>query len=1161
MEDADVMESSEHHPSSAEHTEPVERNEAPGLQRASGDASSPSLPGSVELLAAFMQDLQTSGRTDSEIWKNCEARWLQLFSLVEKQCQEQITAQQEQFHQQIQLIQDEIKHLVKLQSSSNSWKPGAGDPSTKLANNLNLWDICAGQSSGNFEGNRSIRNQCSSSGESEMGRKIQESLDDSISMTSGYGTISLSQPNPVVVKYEQNGRQFVGREVTTSKELGDVGFRLTFDGIENLQSTEKESLASKPDQPSNCKQFAQGLACSVTSEMHKVNESENSKCKPLTSWAHKMKRSQPKKPSEEKESCNNSVQRNGQVEKTCSSSSQMSFVGRKSDSPSSLFSDGSGLSYWKLDEKEMYHSLPETFEKGLSNVFSNNLATQQPNSASESKLQSLKVIYQNKLKEKDEWPAWSPPDQAHQSHPPEVWTLDPTIHMKPGHQNSDLPSSTFFKEMKPLVPFTPDSILESSSCSHSDRESFSRASNMNSPMLSGSPNIFSRSCASSVDLQRNHTFQNETNENANFFMRFGGTGMSPIESVIQSEDNRSSRTLTPTSDTQSLLHSGDDQEPEYNASSSSAENPVMLSRIRENLREKHARHISDLRDYYEAEIHNLKQQLDTSNNLTVSEELRQTNQNLLSRCDQLEDALTEASTRLRTLENKNNALEIQVADWRERFHTVNSTSNILQERFEEMRASNKEKDNTISRLKSRLKELEEAYQKSYKLSEEKDLRVKHEQKRFQDLLAEYESLAKEHERVKDTLSSTETKQTEASKEISELKRINSKLEAQLKQMEQDNMVKLRHIAEDHIRITNAKLRNTDVSRRKWLVPGSEYSPFTGQHLDNDQSILDNKLQDTYLPNRFPSPPEKDISRESFSSSLMTKKGRVMPDTPIMRAFKEFEDGKVLKSWGTQTEKTDTSIKALNRRSTVGFVDPSCGTSESPERHKGQKQTRRFGSPSGQRSSSLPPSNRRSSQSATPTKREIMLMPVSVKYSPKRSPRENFSPGLSELLSNPNSVPRFDVFVDDQHNSPPSFQGRSPRKKLHFNSRDDHEEPEHTGNMTELVTPGPSSEDTNTVLKKEYYPPVLGTSHETEFTCRPEMRTLDETERLFDALTQEKQRIEAALSRIPGSRGRLTLQAKYNKEALEDRLEKINRELGSIRMTLKKFHVLRTSANI
>lgn len=49
--------------------------------------------------------------------------------------------------------------------------------------------------------------------------------------------------------------------------------------------------------------------------------------------------------------------------------------------------------------------------------------------------------------------------------------------------------------------------------------------------------------------------------------------------------------------------------------------------------------------------------------------------------------------------------------------------------------------------------------------------------------------------------------------------------------------------------------------------------------------------------------------------------------------------------------------------------------------------------------------------------------------------------------------------------------------------------------------------------------------------------------------------------MPSPGGRVTLQTRLNQEALEDRLERINRELGSVRMTLKKFHVLRTSANL
>ncbi|NXS46496.1 MPP9 phase, partial [Balaeniceps rex] len=213
----------------------------------------------------------------------------------------------------------------------------------------------------------------------------------------------------------------------------------------------------------------------------------------------------------------------------------------------------------------------------------------------------------------------------------------------------------------------------------------------------------------------------------------------------------------------------------------SVEDPVIMSKIRQNLREKHARHIADLRAYYDSEIHSLKQQLEASHKTAASEDLKKINQNLadryyfcnlylLNRCDELDAALNEGSARIKALENKNNMLEKQVADWRERFYAVSNTSKVLQERIEEMRTNNKEKDNTISRLKSRLKDLEEAFEKVYKLSDNKNTRLKEENKMFQNLLGEYESLGKEHERVKDTLNVTENKLLDANTQISDLKR-------------------------------------------------------------------------------------------------------------------------------------------------------------------------------------------------------------------------------------------------------------------------------------------------------------------------------------------------------------------------------------------------------
>ncbi|NXA03935.1 MPP9 phase, partial [Sapayoa aenigma] len=211
------------------------------------------------------------------------------------------------------------------------------------------------------------------------------------------------------------------------------------------------------------------------------------------------------------------------------------------------------------------------------------------------------------------------------------------------------------------------------------------------------------------------------------------------------------------------------------------------NRVRQNLREKHARHVADLRAYYDSEIQSLRQQLEA--NLLFE---NWCNLYVLNRCEQLDAALNEANARIKALENKNNLLEKQVAEWRERFQALSSTSKVLQERLEEMRTSHKDKDNTVSRLRSRLRELQEAFEKAYKLSDNKNTRLKEENRMFQNLLGEYESLGKEHERVKDTLNTTENKLLDANTQISDLKRTISKLEAQLKQVEHENTLKLRH---------------------------------------------------------------------------------------------------------------------------------------------------------------------------------------------------------------------------------------------------------------------------------------------------------------------------------------------------------------------------------
>uniref|UniRef100_A0A8C2UA96 M-phase phosphoprotein 9 n=1 Tax=Coturnix japonica TaxID=93934 RepID=A0A8C2UA96_COTJA len=1085
----------------------------------SGNTRSSLVAASVELLSSYMRYIQHSGNADSETVKNCE----------------------------VHLIQDEIRQLVKLQT--NSW--GIGKSRSLPGKSTDAFSSLGsqmGMHSEVSEGNECIVSQLRSN-EIELHPNAsdlyQERLANDASMNSGYSTLSASELN---ASRSDDVTKCTDCMESTSQAQGDAAVLRSNGWVWGCVIS-----TYNIDDNAVCYSFLLTLISGGIIPLLQMGMYIYGmfvcclpSSKSLTSWAQKLRQNQPKRVSAEEV---NSVYGNEQAKKsplenTASTNAALPpcafYLNQPTESPNSAVSEGSGLSYWKLDVKEMYHSLPENFRSEFADVFSTKVSPDQLSSADEMKPSSLKDIYHKRQRENNQLPDMNfvPPSQT--SHPPEILTLDPTLHMKPGQQN---PGHCFFNIPEESTPFSPDSMADPGFSSHCDTDSFSQTSSLS--QFDGSPQHPVSSRAVHLDFWKSHPNQNEDKASSPFPVAYADA----TSDILVNTEGEETLTLTPSS----VAQCSDKSLPDHGVSVMSAEDPVVMSKIRQNLREKHARHIADLRAYYDAEIHSLKQQLEASHKTAASEDLKEINQNLADRCDQLDAALNEASARIKTLESKNSMLEKQVADWRERFYGVSNTSKVLQERIEEVRTSNKEKDNTISRLKSRLKELEEAFEKAYKLSDNKNTRLKEENKMFQN----------------DTLNATENKLLDANTQISDLKRTISKLEAQLKQVEHENMLKLRHVTESHLRTSCAnKLAAPDVSRRKWLIPGAEYSIFTGQPLEGQESPRDNRLEEAYIPSRYHSPPEKDSSQEDSSPNTVEKKDSETSEAPIIKAFKELEEIRAFKDWGTQTEKDDATPSNC-RRQTVGFVETSVVAHRSPEKGKDQQRPKRYSSPCGQRSSSLPPSNRKSN---TPTRREIMLAPVSVTYSPKRSPKENLSPGFSHLLSrNENTVTRFDILLDDLETGPAStLQHSNPRKRLQFLSLDDTEGNQSPKGGENCVRHSSCAESVSTGVKKatawdersiaRNCEPMLSAC-EGDFPYTARIQTLAETERLFDELTQEKQQIEAALSRIPCSGGRMTLQARLNQEALEDRLERINRDLGSIRMTLKRFHVLRTSANL
>nr|XP_060468096.1 M-phase phosphoprotein 9 isoform X2 [Panthera onca] len=1089
-----------------------------GVSSFSGKTRPSVIQGTVEVLTSLMQELQNSGRTDSELWKNCETRWLQLFSLVEKQCQEQIAAQQEQFHNQIQRIQEEIKNLVKLQTSNASWASYDTSLSKQLSSGSQM-----GFFSENSERNEPIISYPKSE-EPEMQQETSTSQPDcnvdSSSVSSGYGTFCVSELNAYKSK---DPREFMEHTEVSEGQFGaSLGqMESLAEGVKNknfrIHTTEEFCASLKEDISIFPGEFEHNfLGENKVSEVY----SGKTNSKSVTSWAQKLKQNQPKRALTE-EGCAKSMQGNEQAKKspvekpnfTAAKHPHAFYLNKPDESPNSWMSNsGTGLTYWKLEEKDMYHSLPETLEKAFA-PSSGDRSPGQSNTSNEMKLPSLKDIYHKKQRENKQLPERNLTSASNPNHPPEVLTLDPTLHMKP-NQISGIQPQGFLNALDDRMSFSPDSVLDPSMSSHSDIDSFSQASNIAS-QSSGFPKYPSNTKASPVDSWKNHGFPNESRSSSTF-PSVATTASNDIS--VNTVDEENAAVVTSASASQSQLPGTASSVPEC-ISLTPLEDPVILSKIRQNLKEKHARHVADLRAYYESEINSLKQKLEAKE-ISAVEDWKKTNQILVDRCGQLDSALNEATSRVRTLENKNNLLEIEVSDFRERFNAASSASKILQERIEEMRTSNKEKDNTIIRLKSRLQDLEEAFENAYKLSDDKEARLKQENKMFQD----------------DTLNTTENKLLDAHTQISDLKRTISKLEAQVKQVEHENMLSLRHNSRTPVRTSRANtLATSDVSRRKWLIPGAEYSIFTGQPLDTQDNRVNNQLVETCVPG-YRSPPEKDSSFGSSPRSVLIKKQREISDTPIMKALKELDEGKILKSWGTQTEKEDTSNKLVNPRQT----ETSVSASRSPEKCAQQRQ-KRFNSAS-QRSSSLPPSTRKSS---TPTKREIMLTPVTVAYSPKRSPKENLSPGFSHLLSKNESSPaRFDILLDDLDTVPVSaLQRTNPRKQLQFLPLDDSEEKKYSETATDIHVNHSSSPELlpngvkkvsvrsawekNKSVSYEQCKPTSVAPHGNDFEYTAKIRTLAETERFFDELTKEKDQIEAALSRMPSTGGRITLQTRLN----------------------------------
>ncbi|XP_034048047.1 M-phase phosphoprotein 9 [Thalassophryne amazonica] len=1154
-------------------------------------------PSSLETLRALVQEIQSSGETDPEIWKDCEGRWLHLFQLVEKQYQEQILAQQEQYQCQIQLIQDEIKALVQLQNrqAHADFSPTLVTKTTTTKEYTLPSDCTISKNVlTDNDGLAVPAHTPFSSASSPLHQpEAANQGDDRVAtvLSSGYGTLSSWQagPRPAGSPEEEGNGHQVGEQPHWSSKLPDdsevtvMGFQQDGPHQRNVEAEAQNPL------------------------VHQQRICGN---QPLTSWAQRQKlraektktgQSSPQIPEYQEDCCITRESHKQSPLENRDSQEQHRPAGPPSSSCSlrrsdSLLSETSGLTYWHRNENDLYHPLPDSIGSGtyffLQEASTNLTPPQEPQL-------SLKEIYQNKqrtgYKHADcEVSVTSSPLS------PQVLTLDQDANLRHSDCTSGFTSPSNFSSPalttqpnfcpRAATPVTPDSMVECSpNTGGTDCISDTSCISGAGPCPSKVKNTWGN--ASQTVL---HNTQDKSQSFSHTANKHQGTS-APLASEEEGSHTHTS-TLKP-ADCAAL-------QP---ATSTHVDDPVVLSLIRQNLREKHSRHVADLKAYYESEIRMLRDKLKLRG---LPKDLEKSNQVLSDRCKHLEKSLAEAVARIQDLEAKNSSLEKKLAEWPERYAVAGAAVKSLQQRLEESKHSSKEKDTLAARLKTRVQQLEEATQKACREADEKEARRERESKMLQNLLADYDSLVKEHEGVKNNLISTENKLVDANDEISELKRVISKLEFQVKQLEHENQARARFPSHSSGQPSGAGLfhhpdlllspskckAEPDVTYRKPLgllsdqLNGFRKSPFpqTNQSTGHKQSYcsLRDQSAKTGTPVddcsaagswRCSSPPQCETvqAQTRHQDQMFAKQESVQREgscalTPMMRALIELEETRATASRAPWVGHQRTTVAFMERRHKEPIQERIRLSAErdaakpmvvGPERrggrcHPGAESTgallraQRSLSPDGHRSSSLPPPAQRNIPTTSPTKRETLLMPLSAKSSPKRCPTENYSTAFGHMMPREEHlVRRFEGQFDQRRHS---FHISTPRKRLQFPSpdaEDDVQQPESSGCVN------PPEGDSRLGWEEQ------GADLQVSCEDSSPLHSLADAERLFDELTQEKLQIEAALSRMPGAGGRVSLQTRLDEVALENRLERLNRQLGSIRMTLKRFHVLRSSANI
>ncbi|XP_076453108.1 uncharacterized protein LOC143288470 isoform X1 [Babylonia areolata] len=599
------------------------------------------------------------------------------------------------------------------------------------------------------------------------------------------------------------------------------------------------------------------------------------------------------------------------------------------------------------------------------------------------------------------------------------------------------------------------------------------------------------------------------------------------------------------------------QEEDDDSDSRQPTTQILSPRTHQSLREKHAKHLSDLRSYYEAEIHDLRQKLTaeglrpSSSSASAGRELarerilQEENQMLRLQLRDLQDSLDDSQIYSRDLEQKIQGLEIRAADYAKRYEESQNTVLKLKNRLEELHAYAKDRESVLEQVQANEQRQAAALQEMYRTREELEETARRDAGTIKRLLDKYEMLEKDYSALKETSTSFEQKLFDTRSETVQLNKSVSQLELENKRLTHDN---------DNMRHRLALSGSLPLTRQELAETGHHRDGF-----ENVNGYIADSTAQTHSArinmNRDRTPPRRVGTDEDAAAQSNS-------DSPLLRAERELKRLQQTMDYGEfiphlQPKRYTVGGSLCGSSGDITIIDalssPAKSNSSVPLNAGAREGARR-----GKKAASQPV--KRDRPSGLQSKQPVV----------------GRSPHKSSLNGNTISSPtRFDVGVPPTNSRSPVGVSKKVRPREAAGQRKEDLKPAavsvcrgsaddvHRVDTTlERVRSGefvsrPQWEDVYTSLAKPPQSDKAATINMTqEEMLRDRVRSIQQVERRYDALQVEKRQLESQLNKVP-AHGR-DRKSRREKELLEEKLDSVDHELGSLRMTLKRYQVLKTT---